>query len=186
MSLRYIKLTVGSTPIGKAVTWSYPNHDGNFYVIPTYDMHVSGTNDSGRVSTKIFEVIRFGVHRRSTNSNVTVVGLADPQTHTIGKWIGSYKVHSYQSKEDGAWQVYGNYLIHDGPDNPMAEAYATAGCIEVCGGPKGFVIFNDFIVSLSGTKKAARTDKLSEIGGSGKMSIHYLAASRPPLQKRSP
>lgn len=58
--------------------------------------------------------------------------------------------------EAGAWQVYGNFLIHDGPDNKTdgAEPYATIGCIEVWGGPQGFVGFNSFLmISLSGSKR---------------------------------
>ena len=26
--------------------------------------------------------------------------------------------------------MHGNYLIHDGSDDPMTQVYATAGCIE--------------------------------------------------------
>ena len=41
----------------------------------------------------------------------------------------SYESFVYPG-EDGAWQVHGNYLIHDGPDDPMTQVYVTAGCIE--------------------------------------------------------
>jgi hypothetical protein len=50
--------------------------------------------------------------------------LADYQTHTIKAWLPDYSVHSYPSPEDGAWQVYNNFVIHDGPDKPKQQLYA--------------------------------------------------------------
>lgn len=79
-----------------------------------------------------------------------MVGLADHQTHIIKAWLPNYRVHSARSQENRAWQVYGNFLIHDGPDNPT-ELFATIGCVEVMG-YRGFVKFNDLIISLSGPK----------------------------------
>jgi hypothetical protein len=46
MSLRPIRLTVESDPIGSAFTWSYPNSDGKVYVIPTYALTVIGRSQS--------------------------------------------------------------------------------------------------------------------------------------------
>jgi hypothetical protein len=85
--------------------------------------------------------------------------------------IPTYEVHSVSSREDGPWQVHGNYLIHEGPDDPKGQLYATAGCIEVCGGPNGFVAFNRFLVSLSGTTKLTCSDQLKQIGDIACMSI---------------
>ena len=85
------------------------------------------------------------------------------------------------SPENGAWQVYGNFLIHDGPDNP-SEIFATIGCIEIMG-VRGFVRFNDVIIGLSGPKAKTRDQRLIEIGGAGRMSITYARASRPALKK---
>ncbi len=85
--------------------------------------------------------------------------------------------------EKGAWQVYGNFLIHDGPDDPKREIYASIGCLEVCNGPNGFDKFNDFIVSLSGSHATTRMNKLLDVGKSGKMKIIYKKATRPALQR---
>jgi len=38
MALRFIKLVVGSREIGYVITWSYPETDGNKYLIPTYEI----------------------------------------------------------------------------------------------------------------------------------------------------
>lgn len=182
MAIRKITLTVGNKIIGHAQTWSYPENDGKIYLIPTYELEVDGTGDDGKARKKSYEVFRFGVSRKTKTSAPAVVGLADYQTHKIKAWLPDYTVHSANSPEKGAWQVYASFLIHDGPDDPSKELYASIGCVEVCRGPQGFVTFNDFIIELSGSKKATRTEKLKEIGASGKMVITYLKAARPKLQ----
>ena len=189
--LRNIKINVGSKPIGTAVTWTYPNSDGELYEIPTYEMTVTGTDDAGNRIERNFEVLRFGVTRETSTSPAKVVGIANKQSHKIKNWLPNYSVHSSDASADaesGAWQVYGNFLIHDGPDNPLddAEPYATIGCIEVCGGPQGFVQLNDLLISLSGSSKTTRQQKLAEIGSSGIITISYEAATRPPVKKFSP
>ena len=184
--MREIKMIVGAKPIGRAVTWSYPSDDGKLYEIPTYDMSVSGNDDAGAAKTAKFEVFRFGVLRRG-RGNARVVGLRNQQTHVIKMWIPTYEVHSASSSERGAWQVYGNFLIHDGPDKPLdtASPFASIGCVEVCGAT-GFIKLNDFIISLSGATQKTRTAKLTAIGRSGKMKVTYQAATRPPLKEFRP
>jgi hypothetical protein len=184
MSIRNIKLTVWSRIIGFGYTWTYPNSDEKVYKIPIYQISVDGVNNSGKSQNFWFSTYRFGVTRKTNKSQPLVVGLADQQTHIIKTWIPTYKVHSYLSTEDGAWQVYDNFLIHDGPDDPYSELYATVGCLEICYGPNGFNLFNDTIIDLSGSKKPTRGEKLLEIGASGKMAITYMKAQRPPLTER--
>lgn len=184
MSLRQIELTVGATPVGTAHTWSYPSSDSRIYIVPTYGLTVVGRNDAGIEARRTFEVLRFGVHRTSARPTPYTVGLKEHHRYTIRRWIPTYKVHSFPSREDGAWQVHGNYLIHDGPDDPMTQVYATAGCIEVCGGPEGFVAFNRLLVSLSGTTKPTFGQQLKEIGDSACMTITYLPATPPPVRPR--
>jgi hypothetical protein len=184
--IRPIKLKVWDTKVATAVTWSYPDSDGKYYLIPTYKMTVDGKDDTGTHVTREFEVIRFGPNRHGTKGKVVMVGLQNFQTHTIKLYYAPYTVHSARSEEKGAWKVFGNFLIHDGPDDPMNEFYATAGCIEICGGPRGFDIFNDLLLSLSGSKKKTRLDKLRELGGSGKMVITYMKAEKPPIVEYTP
>lgn len=179
--IRPIKILVGGTPLGKQITWAYPAGDAlGFYMVPIYLCTVEGTDDTGASVKKTFQVLRFGVQSKN-GVNAGVVGLAQRQTHVIKAWIPSYVVHSANSPENGAWQVYDSFLIHDGPDTPQ-EVFATIGCIEIMG-KTGFVKFNDLLISLSGARAAARNDKLHEIGRSGRMSITYEAAERPKLEK---
>lgn len=95
----------------------------------------------------------------------------------------NYRVHSADSKENGAWQVYEDFLIHDGPDN-ASELFATIGCIEIMG-ERGFVRFNDLLVALSGLRDGPRAGKLKAIGSGGKVVISYEAAVRPQLKRAS-
>jgi hypothetical protein len=57
-----------------------------------------------------------------------------------------------------AWQVFGNFLTHDGPDN-APELFASIGYVEVMG-PQGFVRFNNLIIALSGPEPRAETNSL--------------------------
>lgn len=71
------------------------------------------------------------------------------------------------------------------PTIPEPQLYATAGCVEICGGPSGFVAFNHFVVSLAGSAKTSFDLQLKEVGQSGCMSITYLPARLPPVMLRS-
>jgi len=180
--MRPVKLLVGSTPIGTTVTWAYPDGGAETYIIPTYELTVSGKDRNGVSHQRKFEAIRFGIHQKGKRGKPTVVGLANHQTHIIKAWLPDYTVHSASSPEKGAWQVYEDFLIHDGPDDPHRQVYASIGCIEICGGPNGFVDFNDYLIQLSGPKASSRSEQLKEIGGAHNISIEYKKASRPSLR----
>lgn len=179
--MRKVKILVSGTPVGQQHTWAYPHGESlGDYIVPVYCCTVQGVDDHGKAVLTKFNVLRFGVQSQD-GKTASVVGLADYQTHTIKAWLPYYRVHSARSQEDGAWQVYGNFLIHDGPDNPR-ELFASIGCIEIMG-YHGFVRFNDLIIALSGASAPSRSQQLSEIGRAGCMSITYEKASRPPLIK---
>ena len=180
--MQNVKLTVGGTPIGEATTWAYPNgRKLGYYLTPIYKLTVTGINAKRQAVREQFNVLRFGVHCKDEKT-ATVVGLANAQTHIIKSWIPTYNVHSAPSPEIGAWQVYGNFLIHDGPDNDT-EIFATIGCIEIMG-RQGFVKFNDLIILLAAPNAASRDQKLADIGRSGVLSITYEEAVRPALKKK--
>lgn len=177
--MRKVRLNVGGTPIGQAKTWAYPKGEAlGLFSIPSYRMSVSGTDDRGRAVLEQFEVLRFGVQCKD-GKTAMVVGLADAQTHGVKAWIPAYRVHSANSPENGGWQVYDNFLIHDGPDN-ATEVFASIGCVEVMG-QRGFVKFNDLLISLSGPTAATRDAKLVQIGNARNITISYERAARPVL-----
>lgn len=179
--MRPVTISVGATPVGEQKTWAYPAGRalGDF-LTPVYACVVEGTDYAGKPVRERFDVLRFGVQCKDGRT-AAVVGLADQQTHVIKAWLPTYRVHSASSPENGAWQVYDNFLIHDGPDSP-AENFATIGCVEVMG-PRGFVRFNDLIVALSGSTAATKALQLLEIGKAGRLTITYARAARPALKK---
>ncbi|CAM2005242.1 hypothetical protein [Acanthopleuribacter pedis] len=184
--MRPIKLTMTNVIVGEALTWAYPDgHALGHFLIPTYRLTVAGSDDLGKKAERHFEVFRFGIQGkdRGKGPEARVVGLADLQTHVIKSWLPHYTVHSARSVERGAWQVYDNFLIHDGPDDPHTEVYASIGCIEICNGPRGFDMFNDYLIALSGATAAGRADRLAQIGKARNMTITYHKATRPPLKK---
>lgn len=178
--MRQIQLGVGGTPYKEAITHPYPNPGklGTFRV-PTYRMRISGKSDSNENIERFVEVLRFGVHSID-GKQARIVGLANKQSHVIKSWIPTYSVHSANSPENGAWQVYDSFLIHDGPDQ-RTHSFATIGCIEIMG-EQGFVKFNNLIISLSGATAPTRAKKLIEIGQAKNITIDYEAASRPKLR----
>ena len=177
--MRPVRISVGAKPLGMQKTWAYPAGKSlGHFLIPYYDCFVAGQDDAANPVRERFDVLRFGVLCRD-GKRASVVGLAKQQTHVIKSWIPTYRVHSANSPENGAWQVYGNFLIHDGPDN-ASEVFATIGCVEIMG-PTGFIKFNDLIIKLSGPKAKDRDAQLREIGRARNISITYAAATRPAL-----
>lgn len=179
--MRKVNLVVGGRRIGEALTWAYPNGRAlGYFKTPVYEMSVNGVNGAGQTISRHFNVLRFGVQSKD-GASARVVGLAQQQVHIIKAWLPHYKVHSATSDENGGWQVYGNFLIHDGPDHEL-EVFATIGCIEVMG-PSGFVQFNNLLIALTGTTGATRDEKLDAIARAGKLEIRYEAAARPELKQ---
>ena len=170
--MRRVEIFVGASPIGEHKTWAYPNGNklGRF-LVPVYECMVLGRDGKGNRVQERFEVLRFGVQCKD-GETARVVGIADQQTHKIKAWIPTYSVHSASSNEDGAWQIFNNFLIHDGPDN-STEIFATIGCIEIMG-PLGFSRFNNLLISLAAPKTTYRDHQLAEIGSKVKYILRIL------------
>jgi len=178
--MRPVKLIVGGKAIGEARTWAYPaGYALGDFLISTYQLAVAGQNADGRPARENFSVFRFGVQSKD-GREAKVVGLAEQQTHVITAWLPDYRVHSFNTTENGAWRVYASFLIHDGPDNDT-ELFASIGCVEIMG-PQGFTRFNDLLISLMGPSGVDRNSKLDAIGKSKKLTITYEKADRPSLK----
>ncbi|MEL6586556.1 MAG: hypothetical protein AAFY65_02595 [Pseudomonadota bacterium] len=164
---------VKSKEVDWGVVRAYPHDNGHTYKVPVYDMEVSGLGPSATAKTTVFKVIRFGVKQSSASDTPTVVGLKDKQVHILSR----------VDYMEGSWQLYGNFLIHDGANNPQKSAWGQIGCIEVVGmmgGKDAWKVFEALVLSLSGAKTAAK------LGKSGKFSIKIDAvATRPPLVEHS-
>ncbi|MCF6242433.1 MAG: hypothetical protein L3J74_13925, partial [Bacteroidales bacterium] len=108
----------------------------------------------------------FGVKRNvSKDIEFRVVGLAESQSHKL-KWV------DYMG---GSWQVMGNWLIHEGAENPTKQAWGALGCIEVCG-ENAWNKFNELLKSLT------NVDDYNEMGKLELLTVEYLPAPRPALR----
>jgi hypothetical protein len=117
--------------------------------------------------TESFKVIRFGVLDRGMDAPV-VVGLTDKKPYTLRR-------SDYMSKKGGSWQITGNYLIHDGADDPSWDAWGAIGCIEITG--KGeWQHFESLVAELSGTPDVWL------ITSRGTLHLDIDAAALPPLR----
>lgn len=170
---RKLTLTLAGTPNGNhAYTWDYPHGEfTNHYKTPLYTLKVSNG-----IHTKVFQVIRFGP-RYVRGEGYSVAGLADLQTHGL-TWYPEYKLHSTDVAENGAWKVYGNFLIHDGPDTTdpsrADSMIGTAGCLEVFG-YDGFSSFNKALRELGGVASNQNVDA----------KITYEKAVRPVIRGKT-
>lgn len=176
-----VEITIGGEPIGSGITFPYPDGGPDeLYEIPTYKMTVKRIGEDAETT---FEVYRFGV--KGEKKTRKVVGLSEAKPYIIKAWLPEYKVHSQASNEIGAWQVYDNFLIHDGPDNKDDESrpFASIGCIELCG-PGKFDEFNALLIRLCELESMERSRALNKIGGSGCLRIVYEKGERPPLKRK--
>lgn len=163
---RKVRIVITSREIGEGLVRAYPDSNTKEYIVPLYECYIEGKTESGIKKTEYFKVIRFGIQRdEGKNIEPKVVGLKDKQTHVL-TWV------NYM---EGSWQVYGNWLIHEGAENPSIQAWGALGCVEVTGRGE-WRRFNDVIRSLSGD-----TNMLT-ISRARTLSAHYEAINeRPPL-----
>jgi len=89
----------------------------------------------------------------------------------------NYEIHNTSSPENGGIVIYGNFMIHDGPDDLSEFGWGAAGCMEICG-KSGFENLKSTIHSLSGSSKPIEQG-LVELAGAGKLMIHIEQAIRP-------
>ncbi len=168
---RSVTVLASSLMVGSGVVVPYSHGRGRVnsirYRVPLYRMNLSGLDSAGNGQVLEFSVIRFGVV--DTDGTHHVVGLADRQEHVL-RWV------SYMG---GSWQIYGNFLIHDGADDPAQMAYGAIGCIEVTG-VNAWPRFLESIRMLAGLRDE------QQISRSGCLRIKIEGTTRPPLVRVNP
>jgi RHS repeat-associated protein len=190
--LRNVKLTVTNEIVGKARVSGYSHEGGRTddeFEVPLYTMTIEGTDEDGNKQSREFSVIRFGVSQKKTGGAANVVGLANSQSYTIKSWNGKY-LYGEEDITPGAWRITGSWLLHDGADAPLKDAWGAIGCIEVCGRTVGneddhFTGLNWLIRDWSGAKNATGNAEFKNqlVAKSGALSIHFQRAKVPPLVK---
>jgi len=185
--LREVTLTISGQPNGKTYNaQSYPSRDGVLYEVEVYTLTVSGTDNNGNQVSKEFDVLRFMpyLNKQSDNTGYGTIsetpimsGLADERNEPAHSYNPNYEIHNTSSPENGGIVIYGNFMIHDGPDDLSEFGWGAAGCMEICG-KSGFENLKSTIHSLSGSSKPIEQG-LVELAGAGKLMIHIEQAIRP-------
>lgn len=157
-------MIVGNTPTGTAYVRGYPNDVRNekglgvIYQVPTYELRVLGTDATGKAVSKNYTVIRYGVYNNKNGPRVVGV---NGGTYNL-TW-GTMTQLGQALHIDGAGR--GSVWLHAGPvymDRPIGAI----GCVEICG-LGAWTNFRTFVNSL----------------GSGQMTITFMSAEAPPLQR---
>lgn len=146
-----------------------------YYRVPLYEVYVNGMDSNKRPALASFLAIRFGVMRYG-DGHTGVVGLSQTQKYVVKNYFPDKYYRPNGRMEAGAWQVSGNYLIHDGPDD-NSQTMSAFGCIELYG-PGAFGEFNRTLLALSGASSEI------ELAQSGKLTVMYAAAEIPPLTRK--
>lgn len=107
-------------------------------------------------------------------------GLADERHSLILNYFPNYTVRNTATPEDGGFLIYGNFMIHDGPDLISNTMWGAAGCVEVMG-EMGFNRLKQFIYDLSGSNNTDIEKALVELVAEKKLYIIIEKAKRPSL-----
>jgi len=199
-NLRKVTINVSGTPNGNTyIAKTYPKKS-TYYIVPVYNLTVSGTNESGKVLSRRWQVLRFmpylnprRVDKRyklSTGDSIpAVVGLVSHRNQKIIVYDPNYEIQNNTSVADddtvkGKFVIEGNFLIHVGPSdlNDDAKIWGSAGCMEVV----GFAEMKQFIYFISGSKEKDMEVGLTKLASSGKLHLILEQAVKPILIEYGP
>jgi hypothetical protein len=142
------------------------------YKVPLYKMLLGTADGSSRAHdgpVHEFAAIRFAVSVK--HDPPAVVGLAQRQEHIL----------SWATYMGGSWNLYGNFLIHEGAGSPQTEAWGSFGCLEVTG-PDGWSNFKKKVLELSfGADLATTVNPERAITAAKSFLCRVEAATRPAL-----
>ena len=161
------------------------------YDVPIYQMVVKGRNNDGEYVEESFECLRFmPVLEEDDDTNTPTLTQLDMTSNNIVNIAGvlgiypsiydaSYVVHSNSSAENGGIVLFGNYLIHDGPDNNN-DIFGGAGCIEMVG-ENGYSNLIYTIMGLTGSASTSRKENLESIMNYQRLLVIVEPATVPEL-----
>jgi len=110
-------------------------------------------------------------------------GLSDARKKPSQNYNQNYEIHNTYSPENGGFVIFGNFMVHDGPDDLIADyGWGGAGCIEVCGS-RAFADLKSLIYGLSGSNNSQ--DKgLNDLVNSGLLIINIEQSTRPSIKAK--
>ncbi|MEM7369505.1 MAG: DUF6443 domain-containing protein [Bacteroidota bacterium] len=150
---RPVSLEVSNVPTGVAFIRSYPENDGNIYIVPTYRATLSGTMDDGTPVSIDYDVVRVGVVK---NTPTQVPYHQDVMT---GNYNAPYSARWVPNAigGHGGWKINNSpYYIHIGDGDPHdGNTMGNKGCVAICGrnvlGDNRFNEFQMVVQILAGT-----------------------------------
>ncbi|MBK7939713.1 MAG: hypothetical protein IPJ82_22665 [Lewinellaceae bacterium] len=190
-AIKKVKITITNQIVGKAHVSGFSHEKGrtkDIFEVPLYKLIIEGTDAEGIKRSEEYGVIRFGVQQRKTGGKATVVGRTKEESFTIRSWNPTY-LSGLRGATPGAWRITGGFLLHDGADAPLKDAWGAIGCIEVCGSfnddQDNFTRLNWLIRSWSGATEATKNTKAqyNKVATSGILIIYFQYSSKPPLKK---
>lgn len=184
---------VGTFTGAQSYPFYLPREEDNsirLYDVPIYQMVVKGRNNDGEYVEESFECLRFMPVLEDDDTNTPTLTQLDMSSNSIvevngvlgiypGIYDASYVVHSNSSAENGGIVLFGNYLIHDGPDDNN-DIFGGAGCIEMFGN-KRFSKLIDTIMGLTGSSSKSRKENLESIMNYQKLLVIVEPATVPEL-----
>ena len=192
---RRVTITVSGISNGNTyIAKTYPQRSSRYFIVPVYNITVSGTNNEGKEVSQSWQVLRFMPflnenpqatgYKTKTSETPIMAGLADKREHPIQRYIPEYEIHNTFSEENGGFVITGSFMIHDGPDNLQSDAgmWGAAGCMEVVG-EKGFSKMKEFIFSISGSENKNIDKGLQELVDSKNLWLNLEGTSRPPVKE---
>jgi RHS repeat-associated protein len=192
---RKVTITVRGVSNGNTyIAKTYPQRSSRYFIVPAYNITVSGTNNEGKEVSQTWQVLRFMPflnenpqatgYKTKTGEMPIMAGLADKREQTIQSYLPDYEIHNTFSEENGGFVITGGFMIHDGPDNLQSEAgmWGAAGCMEVVG-ENGFSTMKEFIFSISGSENTNIEKGLQELVNTKNLWLQLEGTPRPPVNE---
>ena len=190
---RKVTIIVSGVPNSNTyIAKTYPQGSSLYFVVPVYNLTVSGTNKEGKEVSQTWQVLRFMPflnenpqttgYKTKTGETPIMAGLADKREQPIQSYLPNYEIHNTHSEENGGFVITGSFMIHDGPDNLQTEArmWGAAGCMEVVG-ENGFSTMKEFIFSISGSENTDMEKGLQELVNSKNLWLKLEGTQRPAV-----
>lgn len=160
---------------------AYPNKTGFAYQVPIYKVKLTSTARPDEA--KWGSTLRF-TPTQGDGGRIIMAGLADQQSFNSPSYNPEYSPHNSPGLDNGAFSLYGNFLLHGGPDSITSYGLGGKGCVEI-------VNFEDFkldIIYMAG--RIVPSDELEKmlvfLCKKGRIRIVIEKATRPSVIEVNP
>ena len=194
MLTRKVTITITSKIVGWYEARSYPQDSQNnndeieLYKVPSYEMIVSGTDESGKSLTFTHQAPRFMPYWNNPSNpdkhyktkGWVNSGLSSAQTIVVSRYLKDYELHNRYSPAHGAIVLKNTFYIHAGPVDENDYGFGSAGCVENIG---DFGALKSHIALLSGFKGGNADDAIQTLVKEKHLTAVIQAAAVPDIRK---